>query len=226
MICIPKGSGHYHCACDRFIGFRGPECRQKTRANWLLVGLSIVVLFWAMWALVSNIQLAFELKKAGRLKANNTGRTLFCNTMVTLPVMALAVGLVLTALSIDPDMKFYQHGRNVCITAVFFFSILGALTVSVVWIIDTSAIGMMGIESTRAKQKRQELVYLTIAYVISLSSAALVVLMFTMLRSNSIALVSLVGVLFNLFVGASYHYAGRRVVRDLHVVEVITRFLL
>jgi hypothetical protein len=231
MMCIPNQEEpfalnhqdhhpyRHHCVCDRFLGFRGPECRKETRATWLLAGFAVVIFFWAIWALVSNIRLLFELKEAGRLKANSIGRTMFFNTMGTVPVMGLALGVVWTTLGLDPHMTLYHIGGEVAITAMFFFYIISALTVSVVWIIDiqkTSSAFGVGIESARL-QKRQELVYLTIAYVISLSCSALVII-----ANNSLVLVSIIGIFFNSFVGFSYQYAGRRVIRYLAIVEVTT----
>ena len=174
MVCVPSDHGTRHCICDRFLGFRGQECREHTRASWLLLLISIIITLWSFWAFLSNITLATELKDAGRLKANSIGRTLFFNSLLTFPVAALSTGIGLT-IFMDPHMKFYQHGRRTCIAGIFLFYILATLSVSVVWIVDVQKMASVGLgtEKTRVT-KRQERVYLTAAFVIALFSAALI----------------------------------------------------
>ena len=219
MVCVPSDHGTRHCICDRFLGFRGQECREHTRASWLLLVITIIITLWAFWALLSNITLAIELKDAGRLKANSIGRTLFFNSLSTLPVAALATGIGLTVFAdVDPHMEFYQNGRSTCIVGIFFCYILATLSVSVVWIIDVQKMASVGLgtEITRMK-KRQERVYLTAAFVIALSSAALI---YSVIGSSPFVGLACIGIFYNIFVGVSYFYAGRRVIRVLRKAEV------
>jgi len=171
--------------------------------------------------LISNITLALELKETGRLKANSIGRTLFFNTLASLGPTVLATVFLVTIFEIDPNMEWYQHGRNVSIAVSYFFFFLSTLSVSVVWIIDVqkTAAMDMGTEAVRHK-KRQERVFLTSAYAISLSAAALVVVISIFSDRSIIELMCIVGLLYSIIVGASYHFAGKRVIRDLHIVSV------
>jgi len=224
MACVPGDHGTFHCICDRFLGFRGKSCREHSRASWLLLALSIFITLWAFWLLFSNITLAFELKDAGRLKANSNGRTLFFNSLSTLPVITLAIGFALTVvgagLGVDPHMEFYQHGRPACIVGIYLFYFLSTLSVSVVWIIDVKKLASMGLGAGAARaKKRQERVYLTAFYIISLSGSAFTLFVFFFSKS-AVQTVSLMGVTLNIITGGSYYYAGRRVIRDLRVVEV------
>ena len=221
MFCVPRDDGGSHCICDRFLGYRGPECRQRTRATWLLSVFCILIMLWGFRALISNITLALELKETGRLKANSIGRTLFFNTFASLGPTILAAGLAVTVSDIDPNMKWYQHGCNVSIAVSFFFMCSSTLSVSVVWIIDVQKTATldMGPEAVRHK-KWQERVFLTSAYAISLSAAALVVVISIFSDLSTGSLLTLLGVLYSAVVGASYHFAGKRVIRDLRIVIV------
>jgi len=178
-------------------------------------------MLWGFRALISNITLALELKETGRLKANSIGRTLFFNTFASLGPTILAAGLAVTVSDIDPNMKWYQHGCNVSIAVSFFFICSSTLSVSVVWIIDVQKTATldMGPEAVRHK-KWQERVFLTSAYAISLSAAALVVVISIFSDLSTGSLLTLLGVLYSAVVGASYHFAGKRVIRDLRIVIV------
>jgi len=103
---------------------------------------------------------------------------------------------------------------------IYLFYFLSTLSVSVVWIIDVKKLASMGLgaDAARAK-KRQERVYLTAFYIISLSGSAFTLFVFFFSKS-AVQTVSLMGVTLNIITGGSYYYAGRRVIRDLRVVEV------
>jgi hypothetical protein len=173
-----------------------------------------------VWALLSNIMLALELKETGRLKLNSIGRTLLFNTLVPVFLLVYYLGSVAILLELDPNMKFQEHGTRVNISAIFFVLILDTLSVSVVWIIDVLKAASMraGASSARAK-KRKERVYLASLYTFSLIAATLVVVLFAFLNTP-LRYIALVGALYSANIGVLYHYAGRRVLCHLRVADV------
>jgi len=223
-LCLPRRrlDGN-HCVCNRFLGFRGPECRKRSRASWLVLVTFIINTCMSFRALILNLVLALELKNAGRLKANSIGRTLFFNTVILLPAMAiLLLTIILEVVEFGKDFKsdFLRKVLEVCLVCLFFFYLLSTLSVSMVWIVDVQRISSLGLgtENQLAK-KQQERIWLLVTYGIALSSVILAIALFAStyapLRNGAI-----VAVTYNFLIAGSYHYAGRRVVRDLSVLEV------
>jgi hypothetical protein len=222
MLCVASRSSNagHKCRCHRFFGFTGPQCRGGSRATWLLFAFLITLSIFAVWALLSNIMLALELKEAGRLKPNCIGRTLFFNTLVSISLLAHYMGMTAIILDLDPGMNYAQHGAVVCLPFISFSFVLATLSVSVVWIIDVQKASAMrtGITSS-AKAKKQERVYLAGLYMFSLSAATLLLIIF--FRSENQVLLSLFfSALYCTCVGFSYLYAGQRVLAHLHVPNV------
>jgi hypothetical protein len=222
MLCLaPNYTDAGHCVCDRFFGFTGPQCRGRSKAAWLLLAFCAILSFFAVWALLSNIILALELKKTGRLKLNCIGRTLLFNTFTPIAFLSHYVGIIAMLLELDPDMKFQEHGLRVVISAIFFFLILDSLSVSVVWVIEVQKATAMRARASRwlrAIGQQQERMYLACLYVVSLSAASLVVI-FLVNSATPIRYVTIVGLFYTLCIGASYHYAGRSVLAHLHVAD-------
>jgi len=164
--------------------------------------------------------LALQLKNSGRLKANNIGRTLFFNTLVLPSGIAHALGYSLIILDVDRDFFFLEHGRQVSLACLFFFYFLSTLSVSMVWIVDVQRMSSMGLgRESRLAKKRQERIWLLATYVVALSCVALAMILFAF-SSSPMQNIAIVICTYNIFVAASYHYAGRRVVRDLNLSEV------
>mmetsp|Transcript_19542 Transcript_19542/g.33040 ORF Transcript_19542/g.33040 Transcript_19542/m.33040 type:complete len:555 (+) Transcript_19542:127-1791(+) len=219
FLCIPRRHlDSSHCVCNRFLGFRGPDCRKRSRASWLLLVLSIINALMSFRSLILNVMLALELKNSGRLKANNVGRTLFFNTLMTLPGITVATGYSLILLDVDRNADFSPYGILVCVACLFFFYFLSTLSVSMVWIVDVHRMSSLGLgRENQLAKKRQERIWLLATYVIALSSAALVMILIHVTASHT---ASIIGSIYNLIVAGSYHYAGRRVIRGLNVSEV------
>ena len=179
FICLPRRrhDGN-HCVCSRYLGFRGTECRNYSRASWLLFVFSIISLIGASKALRSNIVLALELKESGRLKGNNIGRTLFFNTLVTLPSMLINTGYALLLLKVDGNADYYvDKVLQVPLSCFMFFYFLSTLSVSMVWIVDVHRMSSLGLgRENQLAKKRQERIWLLTTYVIALSSVALAVI--------------------------------------------------
>jgi len=208
-----------HCICNRYLGFRGAECRKRSRASWLLLVLSIIIAFMSFRALISNIVLALELKNSGRLKANNIGRTLFFNTLTLPPTIAIGTFYSLILLEVDRNLIFLQHGLQICLACLFFFYFLSTLSVSMVWIIDVQRRSSQGLgRESRLAKKRQERIWILATYGVALSCVTLA--MITYAFSASARNISIVLCIYNIIVAGSYHYAGRRVVRDLRISVV------
>ena len=196
MLCLaPNYSDAGHCVCDRFLGFFGPQCRGRSRATWLLFTFCIALSYFAVWALLSNITLALEMKKTGRLKPNCIGRTLFFNTLMPVCLLSHYLGYAAMLLELDPDMKYQKHGRGISLSVIFFLIIMDCLSISVVWIIDVQQAAAMraGASSTRTK-KRQQRGYLVGLYIFSLSAASLVVYFYAT-SDTPLRGISLVGIL-------------------------------
>ena len=219
FLCIPRRElGGNHCVCHRYFGFMGTKCRKRSRASWLLLVLSIINAIMSFRALLSNIMLALELKDSGRLKANRIGRTLFFNTVVTLPVMTIAIGNSLIVLEVDRNADFETHGYQVCVACLLFVYYLSTLSVSMVWIVDVQRMSSLGLgRESRLVKKRQERIWLLVTYVVALSCVALGIILFVF---SSSAPISIVICTYNTIVAGSYRYGGRRVVRDLSLSEV------
>jgi hypothetical protein len=224
MRCVSTQNGHSdhknHCVCDRYFGFKGEGCEETTRASWFLCSLSVITALWALKALSSNVTLFHELSANGRIKANNIGRTLLFNTLMTLPLAAFSVGIVLTLVGVDEDMEFYEHGRQICISSIFLFFILSTLSVSVVWIIDvvnttTSSVGADGVNAKKRKKKS----YLLALYALSFLLFVIVAILISFLDSFGVV-IPIAGLTFTVLVGTSYHLAGRRVLSDLQIAQV------
>ena len=219
FLCLPRrrhdGS---HCVCNRFLGFRGPDCQKRSRASWLLLVLSIINALMSFRALIFNVMLALELKNSGRLKANNIGRTLFFNTLTPLPILAISTGYSLILLGVDRNADFLPYGIQVSVACLFFFYFLSTLSVSMVWIVDVQRMSSLGLgREKKLATKRQERIWLLTTYVIALSCATLMMILSLSFHSQH---VSIVPCIYNIVVAGSYHFAGRRVVRDLSVLEV------
>jgi len=169
-------------------------------------------------ALIFNVTLALELKNSGRLKANNVGRTLFFNTLMTLPGITVATGYSLILLKMGKDVAF-EYRLQVCVAGLLFFYFLSTLNVSMVWIIDVQRMSSLGLgRENQLARKRQERIWLLATYVIALSSVIIIMIIYKSM--HSLQNVAIIICIYNLLIAGSYYYAGRRVVRDLSVLEV------
>ena len=222
-LCLPRRrlDGN-HCVCNRFLGFRGPECRKRSRASWLVLVTFTINTCMTFRALILNLVLALELKNAGRLKANSIGRTLIFNTVILLPAMAILLMAIILEVVEFGNLKsdFFRKVLEVCLACLTFFYLLSTLSVSMVWIVDVQRISSLGLgtENQLAK-KQQERIWLRVTYGIALSSVILAVTLFASAHSP-VQNGAIVAVIYNFLIAGSYHYAGRRVIRDLSVLEV------
>eukprot|EP00613_Pedinella_sp_CCMP2098_P006896 CAMPEP_0171608738 /NCGR_PEP_ID=MMETSP0990-20121206/9082_1 /TAXON_ID=483369 /ORGANISM="non described non described, Strain CCMP2098" /LENGTH=132 /DNA_ID=CAMNT_0012171913 /DNA_START=618 /DNA_END=1013 /DNA_ORIENTATION=- len=132
--------------------------------------------------------------------------------------MALSLGFVMIVLVVDRNMEFYDrapYGHKISVFGIFLFYMLSTLSASVVWIIDAEKVASAGLGMTSTRV--QERVYLTAYYAVSISSAALVVIIFCFSSSGTVV-VSGVGTIYCILTSVSFYCAGRRVDRDLRVV--------
>ena len=112
----------------------------------------------------------------------------------------------------------FEYRLQVCVAGLLFFYFLSTLNVSMVWIIDVQRMSSLGLgRENQLARKRQERIWLLATYVIALSSAALVMILIHVTASHT---ASIIGSIYNIIVAGSYHFAGRRVVRDLNVSQV------
>jgi hypothetical protein len=179
--------------------------------------MCIVLSLLAMRGLLSNITLALELKETGRLKLNSIGRTLFFNALVPISLLAHFAALIAIILELDPNMDNSQHGIGLCLSFSASAVILSTLSVSVVWIIDVQKATAMRAGPSSAQQ--QERVLLAGLYIFSYSAATLVVISYAA-TDTPLRYITLVGAVYSACVGASYHFAGKRVLAHLHVADV------
>jgi len=123
----------------------------------------------------------------------------------------------------DKYQDLLVFSRTVWVAGNVFFYILTTLSVSLAWAIDVkntrqASDGTDAIQFARTK-KRQENRILGALYFVSLLALSLVSLSFA-LGDVYNPTTGIVSVVYSIFIGATFHYAGQRVIRDLRVTQV------
>mmetsp|Transcript_51544 Transcript_51544/g.117315 ORF Transcript_51544/g.117315 Transcript_51544/m.117315 type:complete len:410 (-) Transcript_51544:524-1753(-) len=195
------------CECNRFFGFYGDECTKISAASRLLLAFSFLNSLGLCYCVWRNLELFWRLHEGGRLRFNAILQTLIFNAILPLPCLAVCLGWIVIILGIDENMDFH-YVRDPLMSTIFLFFILSTLSVSIVWI--------EAVEKTAGASSHSSWQFRAAHYGSGILGTILIILAFYF---NSVATVMLLGFIYSIFIGVSFHYAGGRVFKQLRGMQ-------
>ena len=91
-----KGGIHGTCECHALWGFYGPRCDKVAVEGYIFVAGFALSLLFALYVIWVNVGVGREMRKRGKLKFDDLGRTLIFSILLTTCVVCLDLGFIVT----------------------------------------------------------------------------------------------------------------------------------
>jgi hypothetical protein len=202
-----------YCTCDRYYGFMGNTCQQKSAASYVLLICHLIAIIIIVYAIRANIILGYQIWLQRKLKQKSAiFRTLIFNFLVLPPLAVVNSGTMLIILDVDRDMYSYQYLYPWCASIANFFLVTSTLSLSLVWIEMVQGIGQPNTTLIRHASAFRMILYssscgfaLGSIYFLAISQSGPLYALFSIIMCTAIAL--------------SYYIAGRNISKILRRTE-------
>ena len=91
-----KGGIRGTCECHTMWGIYGPRCDKVNSSGWMFLAGSALSLLFALYVIGVHVSVGREMRKRGKFKFDDLGRTLIFSILLSTCVVCLDLGFIIT----------------------------------------------------------------------------------------------------------------------------------